>query len=440
MPVARDSLLILDVEKAAAGGRMLARHQGHVVLVSGAIPGERVRARVERVGKGVLFAQTVDVVSASPDRRTSAGDPRCGGNAFTHVSYPRQLQLKGEIIRDAFARIARMPLTHAPAVMASPEHGYRMRARLHAHQSRLGFFLEGTHDLCDAAATGQLLDATTRWIETAQEVLRSKGLTGLAALDIAENCQADERACHLELHRGVEAPPFEALLTGLTGLSAASPDQPGGITLGGATVVSDVLNPLGSTGPALRLRRNVRAFFQSNRFLLEPLVAHVLSFVPAGPVLDLYAGVGLFGLSLAAAGAEDVTLVEGDPTSSSDLRDNAVPYEERVRVERRSVESFLMANGVGQGTTRQRGRQGRPPDDGLTVIVDPPRTGLSTDALNGVLALRPARLVYVSCDVATLARDSRAVCNAGYELQHLSGMDLFPSTAHVETVAVFDVG
>src|SRR5687767_14679383 len=92
--------ITLDIEKPAVGGRMLARTNGRVVLVWGAIPGERVRVRVDKVGKGVLFAECIDVLVPSPDRRESAGDWRCGGSVFAHVAYERQLSLKAEIIRD----------------------------------------------------------------------------------------------------------------------------------------------------------------------------------------------------------------------------------------------------------------------------------------------------------------------------------------------------
>src|SRR5512138_2530976 len=155
-----DALLTLHVEKPAAGGRMLARHNGQVVLVWGAIPGEQVRARIERSGKGVLFAETVEVLAPSPHRRPAVPDWRCGGNVLAHIAYDRQLQIKSEIIRDAFARIGRLPLASPPGVVASPEQGYRMRARLHVRGSRIGFMREGSHEICAVGPTGQLLPAT----------------------------------------------------------------------------------------------------------------------------------------------------------------------------------------------------------------------------------------------------------------------------------------
>src|SRR5688572_16793477 len=146
MSVDVGSQLILEIEKAAAGGRMLARHDGQVVLVWGAIPGERVRARVDRASKGVLYATTVDVLEPSPDRRDPGSDWRCGGNVLAHVAYDRQRRLKGDILRDALLRIGRVPLAAPPDVLASPEQGYRMRARLHVRNGRIGFFREATHN------------------------------------------------------------------------------------------------------------------------------------------------------------------------------------------------------------------------------------------------------------------------------------------------------
>ena len=433
MQLAPGSVVTLDIEKPTAGGRMLARHEGRVIFVSAAIPGERVNARVERIAKGVVYADTADVVTASPDRRGIGGDWRCGGNVMAHIAYPRQLQLKAEIVQDAFTRIAHLPLRSAPDVIGSPEQGYRMRARLHARDGRLGFFREGSHDLCDPVTTGQLLPSTHEWIAAAEETLQRKRLTGLAGIEIAENISGDQRACHLELHAGVDATRFAALAHALTGLSAERTDRPGMTVLSGSTTVTDVLH-VSSVGlkpdttredgqeSAVRFGRDVRAFFQGNRFLLQQLVQRVADLVAPGPVLDLYAGVGLFGLSCAATRAGPVTLVEGDLISGADLQRNAESFGETVRVERRSVEAFLRSAPV-------------PPDS--TVIVDPPRTGMTRDAVHGIMRVAPARVIYVSCDVATLARDARTLVDGGYQLRELSGMDLFPNTAHVETIAVF---
>ena len=273
-----------------------------------------------------------------------------------------------------------------------------------------------------------MLPATADWIAAAEGVLIRDGLEGLAAVELTENVPGNERACHLILRAGVEAAPFAALVDAepLIGVSAEQEDRAGAKVLAGSAWVSDILHvKAGDAASALRLRRSARAFFQSNRYLLEPLVQHVAALVPEGPIVDLYAGVGLFGLSLAAAGIDDVTLVEGDPVSGADLQGNAEAFGTRVRVERRSVESFL-------ADARTKG-----PPRNSTFIVDPPRTGVSKEAMAGIVQAQPARIVYVSCDVATFARDTRTLLDAGYALEGLTGMDLFPNTAHVESVAVF---
>jgi 23S rRNA (uracil1939-C5)-methyltransferase len=142
---------------------------------------------------------------------------------------------------------------------------------------------------------------------------------------------------------------------------------------------------------------------------------------PDGPVLDLYAGVGLFSIALAAVGRSDVIAVEGDRASGADLQRNASPFGERMTLALESVEDYL-------------GRRAR---DVVTVVLDPPRTGVSAEAMAGLLKLRTSRLVYVSCDAATLARDARRLLDAGYELESLRGFDLFPNTSHVEALGVF---
>ena len=442
--IAPGSEITLEIEKPAVGGRMLARHEGQVVLVIGAIPGERVRARVERAGRNLLHAQTIEVLRPSPERRDAGPDWQCGGNVFAHIAYQRQCQLKADIIVDALGRIAHVAPPAHPEVLGSPERGYRMRARLHARGGRLGFFREGTHQLCDAASTGQLLPATGEWIAAVERIVTRERLAGLEAIDIAENISGDQRACHVDVQAGSDAAPFAAVVEAgpLTGLTVGRSDRGRVELLVGQPSVSDVLHvrPDDPT-TALRLRRDARAFFQANRYLLEPLARRVAGLIPAGPVVDLYAGVGLFGLSLAAIGQDDVTLVEGDPVSGASLEENAAPFGPRVRVVRDSVESFLAAAPrrprpayAGQ-VLRQA--QSQAADPAATFIVDPPRTGMSKAALGGIIRARPARVVYVSCDIATFARDTRTLLDAGYVLETLTGIDLFPNTAHVETIAAF---
>src|SRR5688572_24432197 len=126
---------------------MIAREDSQVVLVSGAIPGETVLARVERLGKGVAFARVVSVAEPSADRRDPFTDELCGGCLYAHVAYPRQLEIKGQIVADALTRIGRIPLSKPVAVAPSPADGYRMRARLHVRGGRIGFFREGAHEI-----------------------------------------------------------------------------------------------------------------------------------------------------------------------------------------------------------------------------------------------------------------------------------------------------
>ena len=171
--VSAGALVSLKIEKPAAGGRMIARLDGQIVLVGGAIPGEQVTARIERVAKGVAFADTVSVEEPSPDRRQPAADPACGGNLYAHIDYARQLAIKGDIIADGLARIGRVVLPAPVVVAGSPGDGYRMRARLHVQQGRIGFFREGSRQLCDPRATRQLLASTCDVIDALADAFRA---------------------------------------------------------------------------------------------------------------------------------------------------------------------------------------------------------------------------------------------------------------------------
>jgi 23S rRNA (uracil1939-C5)-methyltransferase len=390
---------------------MIARHEGAIVFVSGAIPGEVVEAEIEKVQRGTVWAIARTVLEPSPDRITGAPDGACGGSVFAHIAYERQRAIKAAIIDDAFRRIGRITLEAPADVVASPVDGYRMRARLHVRNGRIGFFREGTHSLCDAASTRQLREDSVAVLAELERAVAGDDRAGVSEVELSENVDARERACHLELAPGADPARLAAAtrLDGLTGVTCAHADSPRTIELWGSPYVSDRI-------AGVTLSRHARSFFQGNRFLTAPLVEHVLSLLTEGPTLDLYAGVGLFSVTAAAAGRGPVTAVEGDRFSSADLTRNA--EGQAVDVKAAAVESFLP----------------HAKHSYASVIVDPPRTGMSKEALAGMVALGPRRVVYVSCDVATLARDARLLLDGGYRIESMRAFDLFPNTAHVETV------
>ena len=410
----RGDRLRLTVERPAAGGRMIARHDGAIVFVSGAIPGEIVEAEIEKIQRGTAWAITKTVLQPSPDRVDGAPDGACGGSVLAHIAYERQLALKAAIVEDTLRRLGRITIEAPVEVMGSPIDGYRMRARLHMRNGKIGFFREGTHSLCDARATRQLRDDAMEAMAELERALAVLERPTVAEIELAENVDASERAVHFELAADAD-PSRLATLTrvrGLSGATCAPAGHPRTMDLWGSPFVTDRVR--GAT-----LARHARSFFQGNRFLLDPLVDHVLGAIGAAPILDLYAGVGLFSVAAAAAGKGRVTAVEGDAFSAADLQRNATGHGITVAVG--AVEAFLS----------------RTPGKAATVIVDPPRTGMSKEATAGVVALRAPRLVYVSCDIATLARDARILLDAGCRIDRVTAFDLFPNTAHVETIIVF---
>lgn len=409
--------LTLRIEKAVAGGRMLARHDGAIALVAAAIPGEIVDAEIEKIQRGTIWAATRRVVEASTDRVEPFCELDCGGSVYAHVRYERQLLLKREVLRDAFARLAHVPLPEDVTVTGSRADGYRMRARLHVRNGRVGFFREGTHVLCAAGPTRQLLPETLETLDRLEQALARAPRASIGEVEVSENCDATERALHLELGGDGDPSSLGALtqIEGVNGVSSGAPHHSRALTLWGAPEVTDTLH-------GVRLKRHARAFFQGNRYLLSTLVSRVVEHVPAGNVFDLYAGVGLFSAVLAARGDVHLTSVEGDPISAHDLKHNLAPFGAAASARHQPVEMFLAS------------RLPRPD----AVIVDPPRTGMTRQALEGVLLLRAPRLVYVSCDVATLARDVRTMTERGYSLAHIEAFDMFPNTAHVETLAVLE--
>jgi 23S rRNA (uracil1939-C5)-methyltransferase len=419
------TLIECDVERPVTGGDMLARHDGRILFVAGALPGERVRAEVVRTRGKVAWAQVRDVLVASADRRPVDGDPRCGGRAYAHVQYDRQLTLKAEVVADAFRRIAKLPLAGPIAVAPSPEDGYRLRARLHVRDRRVGFFREGSHVLCDVAPTRQLSSDAWTSVERLAGAL-SEGVGAVDSFLVSESADGNARVVTCVLHAGAALDPFlgMTLPEGLSGVVIQTPK--GDFVAAGVDRLVDrseaLPGPAAPGRPPVTWVRRGQSFFQGNRFLLGTLLDRVLSVASGDRFVDLYAGVGFFSLALAARGQRGLA-VEGDPGSAADLRDNAVPHAEQLDVQVASVEAAVAV---------------RPARGVDVVVLDPPRAGVSAAALDNLLAWDAPRIVYVSCDVATLARDAGRLVAGGYRLSSLEGFDMFPATAHIECLAVFD--
>jgi 23S rRNA (uracil1939-C5)-methyltransferase len=419
------TMVELLVERPVAGGDMIARLDGAVVFVSGAIPGERVRASLTKQRGRVAWAQTVEVLDASADRQEVAGDPRCGGRSYAHIAYARQLSLKAEVIADAFRRLAKHSLPAPVAVAASPDLGYRLRARLHVAGGRVGFFREGTHTLCDASLTGQLTPETLHAVTGVVNHLGPQH-AGLESVLVSESADGTQRVvgCFVDPDTSLDPYLGMPLHPGVTGIVVHG--RKGAFVAAGRDELTD--SSVGLPGdtdvnrPSVTWTRRGASFFQGNRFLIGALLDRVLAVADDPRFLDLYAGVGLFAVPMAARGQRGVA-VEGDAGSAGDLALNAAPFEDRLRTMASSVESA-----IGAASSAAPG----------VVIVDPPRTGLAGAVVDGLIKQGPRRIVYVSCDVPTLARDAGRLLTQGYALTSVDGFDMFPTTPHIETLTVFD--
>jgi 23S rRNA (uracil1939-C5)-methyltransferase len=417
-------VLEVVIEKGVYRGRGLGRAGGRVVLVPRAHPGDRVRARLTEVHAGWAEGALVEMLEAGPERRASPCPyvPLCGGCAFQDLSYDAQLRQKESVLRESLARAG--ALWEGPvAVHASPERGWRLRASLHFAPGeggpRLGLRQEGTRRVVDVEACLQLSERMNRAARAVRGALldRPWSWPRLRGLDLLESPDGGTLLGSLQTAldpRDVAAfAPLAGRVPDLDGLGVAT-----GRRLlwlhGPAHVEARVLG--------LVLRAHARSFFQANRFLIEPLARTVLDLVPAGNsrVIDLYAGVGLFALPLAARGEPDVVAVEWAPAAAEDARwgarRNALT---QLRVVEGDVATVLA---------------GVRPEAGERVLLDPPRTGAGPGVVSLLADRGPGSIVYVSCDPPTLGRDLARLGARGYRPDAVHLFDLFPDTFHMETV------
>lgn len=360
-----------------------------MVFVPFTAPGDRVRVRVTDARGRFCRARVERLLEAGPARV----DPvcpvfgSCGGCAWQHVGYDAQLDAKVRMVEDALARIGGVAFTGEIERVASPgAYGYRTRTRLVRRNDRLGY--------------------RRRRSRAVQTVARCPVLA--PQLDVALHELASRREVQGGGEEEWEIAQGEAGVR-VTRLTEAGPSPGGPITLS-------------VRGDSLRVSPGV--FFQANGGLHEAMVSAVLEAAGQGDhVLEVFAGVGFFTLALSRA-FERVTAIESDPSAVGDLRHNLeVAGRSNVTVIADRLEETLPALSQGE-----------------VLVLDPPRSGLPAASAGRLLDLAPRRVVYLSCDPATLARDLGAFAARGYQARQIRVFDLFPQTPHVETLVCLEAG
>lgn len=377
----------VEIERLLPGGVGLAHADGLTLFVSLAAPGDRLRVKIDRVQGKVGFASVVEIVEPSPVR-VEPPCPYfglCGGCDFQQLTYEAQLAAKVEIIKDCLHRIAKIEGPIDVPILPSPrEWQYRTRAmwQVDADKQKVGYFVRGSREVCDVEYCAVLVPP----LQNTLEKVRGEIISG--DLD--------------------PAPRDISVVLGDDGISMTPPTA-GFETTEVHRVVEDEI-----------YEYSAEAFFQVNHGLLEALIAEAVGNVTGKLAIDLYSGVGLFTLPLTRR-FEEVVAVEENP--------------EAMRFARRSLESagldrIELAN-LDVGEWLQHYRSFEPID---ILLLDPPRTGVENKVISGIVGLRPQRIVYVSCDPATLARDLKKLIAEGYAFDRITAFDMFPQTHHVETV------
>lgn len=377
----------LELTGMAHGGSAVGRHDGRAVFVPYAIPGERVTARITQDKGRFANAEALDVLEASESRITPRCPHfgRCGGCHWQHMDYPAQLEFKRQVVADQLARIGgfREAIVH-PTIPSPDPWNYRSHITFHV-----------TDD----------------------------GRLGFVATDNQTVIPIEE--CHIVRPELVE----------VFGVMKAQPFTPGERirlqvgTHGSERMTADSDGPLADLeavhyaikGRAFRV--SAGSFFQVNlpqATALVDLVLDRLALRGTERVLDLYSGVGLFTAFLAERAAH-VTAIESYPPAVEDAHLNLAPFA-NIELLEGAVETVLR---------RLKGRYD-------AAVTDPPRTGMDSAALDALVKRAPAKIVYVSCDPATLARDAKRLASSGYRLLDAQPVDMFPQTYHIETVATLE--
>lgn len=423
----------LRIEKVVHGGAGLARDHGRVWLVPYTAPGDVIEARAVREHATFVEAACVEVLEPGPDR-VEPRCPlfgRCGGCHLQHLSRDAQVEARRGILLESLRRFAGIEGLE-PEVVTGADWEYRGRVEFHVGASRIGFFEPGSHDLVPVADCPIAAPEIRRLIPGLQEAVVEARVTGPANLEAVAGADG-EVVLVGDGPPGWFPPALPRLLLGLPGVAGVVLHTRGRSWLPmGRTTVPWVVPAL--DGRDLRVDLDPRGFSQANRGLNQRLVETVVRLAAPGPgeeVLELYAGAGNFTLPLLAAsrGGEPVrvTAVEAGRPALETLKQAVVacgPAPEG------GPGPLTCLPGRTEVVLRRLLDERRRYD---LVVADPPRAGMDR-AVRLLPRLGPSRVVLVSCEPATLARDVAWLVEAGYRPDALTFVDMFPQTAHVEAV------
>ncbi len=399
----------LQLTDMAHGGEALGRREGKVIFVPYALPGEEVIVEVVEEKKRYARARLVEVTSPSR-QRVPPPCPHfglCGGCHWQHIAYEAQLEFKERVLRDQLARLGGIPGAPLRPVigMNKPWH-YRNHLQFTVNEDgELGFLVADSH---------QVMPIETCYLPhpLLEEMLVALDLEmpGLKRLSLRAGVNTGQRMVIFETH---DDEPFD--------LQVDLPLSCVFLLRDGRTATLVGYGHITERLAGREYRVSAGSFFQVNTAQAEELVHQVAHYLaPQGDetLLDTYCGVGTFGLSLAER-VSHIIGVEENASALADAQVNAAGLENVELIEGR-VEEILP-------------RLERRID---MAVLDPPRQGCSPEALAALAELAPAKIVYVSCDPATLARDVRTLCKVGYRLMEVQPIDMFPQTYHIESVAL----
>lgn len=443
----KNQIINLSITSLTSDGMGLGRHDGMAIFVPYTAPGDEIRAKILKVRKNCAFGKVEQLIKPSPDR-IAPDCPvfgKCGGCAYRHLDYRAELRAKQQMVADAMRRIGKIDLDPQPILGAEQPDGYRNKAQYPVSRVDgnllIGFYAPRSHRVVDC----RVCRLQPPEFETALTVFDSYIQT--YQISCYDECTGRGLLRHIYLRRaeatgelmvcavinGQSLPHSDALiellkqqLPALTCVCLNINRARTNVILGeqcktllGPGYITDIL-----CGNQIRI--SPLSFYQVNRTQAERLYRQALEYLsPSGTetVLDLYCGAGTIGLSL----ARNVRQVIG-----AEIVEQAVA-DARVNAEINGITNarFLCADA---GTAAaQLKSEGIHPD---AVIVDPPRKGCSEELLRTINAMAPDKLIYVSCDPATLARDCARLAPTGWEVLSYTPADLFLRTAHCETVAL----